>query len=200
MPCERLHAIGVPLDPLLGDDDALHLVGALADAGERRVAIEPLDVVFLGVAVGAVDAHATRCCSPAPPRRRSTSPCRPPCRSARRGRRPAAASSVSRRAARARVAISPSLSWIAWCSQIGLPKVLRIWAYSVASLQRALGDADAARGDVDAAELEPAGRLVEAPALDLADQVVGRNAVVLEDQLGRIDRLVAELLELAADA
>ena len=43
--------------PLAGDDQALHLVGALADAGERRVAIEPLDVVFLGIAVGAMDAH-----------------------------------------------------------------------------------------------------------------------------------------------
>ena len=67
-------------------------------------------------------------------------------------------------------------------------------------LERALGDADAARGDVDAAELQPARRLVEALALDAADQVVGRDAVVLEDQLAGIDRLVAELLELAADA
>ena len=65
--------------------------------------------------------------------------------------------------------------------------------------QRAFGDADAARRDVDAPELEPAGRLVEALAFDLADQVVGRNAIVLEDQLGGIDRLVAELLELAPD-
>ena len=66
-------------------------------------------------------------------------------------------------------------------------------------LQRAFGDADAARGDVDAAELEPAGRLVEALPLDPADQVVGRNAIVLEHELGGVDRLVAELLELAAD-
>src|SRR5580692_6191368 len=43
--------------PLPGDDELLHFVGALADAGERRIAIEPLDVVFLGIAVGAVDAH-----------------------------------------------------------------------------------------------------------------------------------------------
>src|SRR6188472_740369 len=56
-----------------------------------------------------------------------------------------AASSVSSRAARARVAISPIFSAIAWCSMIGL------------------------------------------------------HAVVLEDQLARIDRVVAELLELAAD-
>ena len=41
--------------------------------------------------------------------------------------------SVSSRAARARVAISPIFRAIAWCSMIGLPKVWRICAYSVAS-------------------------------------------------------------------
>ncbi len=39
----------------------------------------------------------------------------------------AAACSISNRAASARVAMSPSLSWMAWCSQMGLPKVLRSW-------------------------------------------------------------------------
>src|SRR5690348_15589272 len=47
----------VLLDQLLRDDDALHLVGAFADAQQRRVAVEPLDREFLGVAVAAVDAH-----------------------------------------------------------------------------------------------------------------------------------------------
>ena len=65
--------------------------------------------------------------------------------------------------------------------------------------QRALGDADTARRHVDAAEFEAAGHLGEAAALDLADQMIGRDAVILEDQLAQIDRLVAELLELAAD-
>src|SRR5258708_13791049 len=51
---------GVPARPLARDDEALHLVGALADAGERCVTIEPLDVVFLRIAVGAVDAHGLR--------------------------------------------------------------------------------------------------------------------------------------------
>ena len=76
---------------------------------------------------------------------------------------------------------------------------MRVCAYSVASLQRAFRDADAARGDVDAAELEPAGGLVEALALDAADQMIGGHAIVLEDELGGVDRLVAELLQLAAD-
>ena len=64
--------------------------------------------------------------------------------------------------------------------------------------QRPFGDADAARRDVDASELEPAGRLVEASPFRLADEVIGRNAIILEDQLGGIDCLVAELLQLAA--
>ena len=76
---------------------------------------------------------------------------------------------------------------------------MRICAYSRGELQRALGDADAARGDVDAAELQPAGDLEEAPAFDAADQVIGRHAIILEHQLGGIDRLVAELRQLAAD-
>ena len=67
-------------------------------------------------------------------------------------------------------------------------------------LQRAFRHADAARGDVDAPELQPARRLVEALAFDAADQVLGRDAIVLEHQLAGIDRLVAELLQLAADA
>src|SRR6516165_7541949 len=48
---------GIPLDELLRDDDALHLVGALADAGERRITVKTFDVEFLRVAIGAVDAH-----------------------------------------------------------------------------------------------------------------------------------------------
>ena len=67
-------------------------------------------------------------------------------------------------------------------------------------LERAFGDADAARRHVDAAERQPAGRLHEALALDAADQVVLGDAVVLEHQLARVDRVVAELLELLADA
>ena len=39
-----------------------------------------------------------------------------------------AALRVSRRAASSLVAMSASLSWMAWCSAIGLPKVSRCWA------------------------------------------------------------------------
>ena len=39
-----------------------------------------------------------------------------------------AALRVSSRAASSRVAMSASFSWMAWCSAMGLPKVLRSWA------------------------------------------------------------------------
>src|SRR6185437_2222159 len=48
----------VTLQQLAADDHALDLRGALADQQQRRVAIEALDLVFLGVAVAAVDAEA----------------------------------------------------------------------------------------------------------------------------------------------
>ncbi len=61
-----------------------------------------------------------------------------------------------------RVAMSASFSWIAWCSQIGLPKVLRICG-THGIVERRLRDADAARRDVDAAQLEPAQRVLRTP-------------------------------------
>jgi hypothetical protein len=40
------------------DDHPLDLARALADQEQRRVAVEPLDLVLLAVAVAAVDAEA----------------------------------------------------------------------------------------------------------------------------------------------
>ncbi len=65
-------------------------------------------------------------------------------------------------------------------------------------VERRLRQSHAARGNVDAAELERAERVLEAQSLLAADQPVGRNPIVLEHQLGRVDALVAELLQLAA--
>src|SRR5215210_6734297 len=45
----------VALQQLLADDHALDLGGALADQQQRRVPVEPLDLVLLRVAVAAVD-------------------------------------------------------------------------------------------------------------------------------------------------
>src|SRR4051794_35218137 len=48
----------VALQELLADHHALDLRGALADQEQRRVAVEALDLVLLRVAVAAVDAEA----------------------------------------------------------------------------------------------------------------------------------------------
>src|SRR4051794_5227391 len=47
----------VALQELLADDHALDLRRALADQQQRRVAVQALDLVLLGVAVAAVDAE-----------------------------------------------------------------------------------------------------------------------------------------------
>ena len=54
-------------------------------------------------------------------------------------------------------------------------------------LERRVGDAHAARGDVDAAEFEPVEDLLEAASLDAADQAIHRDPVVVEAQLAGID-------------
>ena len=66
-------------------------------------------------------------------------------------------------------------------------------------LERGIGEADAAGRDVDPAELEPGHDLDKAVALRAADQATLRHAVVLEEQLGGIAAVVAELLQPAAD-
>ena len=91
---------------------------------------------------------------------------------------------------------------MAWCSAIGLPNVRRSWLYFSAELERALGQAHAAGGDVDAADLERVHHLGEAlvePGLLAAEDVLGRDAVAVEDELGRLDALVAHLLDLRRD-
>ena len=74
----------VPLQQLLADHHALDLRGALADQQQRRVAVEPLDLVLLRVAVAAVDAEGSPRRPPCRSPRRTASPCRPRGRSARR--------------------------------------------------------------------------------------------------------------------
>ena len=62
----------------------------------------------------------------------------------------------------------------------------------------AFGQADTTRRDVDAAKLQPTGRLKEALPLDTTNQVVGGDAVIIEDQLCTVDAVITELLELLA--
>ena len=66
-------------------------------------------------------------------------------------------------------------------------------------VEAGLGDADAARGHVDAAQLQAAESVLETLALDSADELVGIHAVILEGELGGVDPAIAKLLELAAD-
>ena len=66
-------------------------------------------------------------------------------------------------------------------------------------VERPLGNADAARGDVHAADLDARHHLLEPAPLLAAEQVRRRDAVIGEDQLRCLDPLVAELLELGRD-
>ena len=93
--------------------------------------------------------------------------------------------------------MSASLSWMAWCSAIGLPKVSRSLGVRERRVEGGPGDADGAGGDVDAADLEHAEDL-RRPRPGLADQVGGRDAVVGVGHLDRLDALVAELADVLA--
>src|SRR6185503_6761253 len=193
---EAMPSYPVPLDELPGDDDALHFVGALADAEQRRVAVKALDHEFLRVAVAAVDAHRLvrvlegglggEVLGHAGLEVAALAPVvdlgRLPYQQARclDARRHLAELELDRLVLADRLAEGLAL--------LRVPQRLG---------ERRLRDADAACRDVDAPELEPAGRLLEAAAF-LADEVTRGDAVVLEDELGRVDALVAELLELAA--
>ncbi len=82
-----------------------------------------------------------------------------------------------------------------------LAEGLALLAVAEGQLERALGDADAAGGDVDAADLERVHHLHEAlpdAGLLAAQHPLGRAAVAVVDELGRLDALVAHLLDLRA--
>ncbi len=68
-------------------------------------------------------------------------------------------------------------------------------------LERALGEPDAAGGDVHAPEVERVHHLHEAlvqALLFAAEDVLGRAAIAVEHELGGLDALVAHLLDLRA--
>src|SRR5215208_4362004 len=199
--CGRLRGASsrlVPLHPLLRDDDALHLVRALANAGEGRVAVEPFDIVLLRVAIGAVNAHRLgrvlegglrgevfrhACLEIAALAAVKAAGC-----IKRQKPRGAGAGHHLAELKLDRLVLADRLA--EGLSDLGVFRC---------ETEGAFRNADAARCDVDASELETAGRLIEALAL-LADQVVPGEPVILEHELGRIDALVAELLEPLADA
>ena len=68
-----------------------------------------------------------------------------------------------------------------------------------AFIQRRLGDADATRRDVDAAQFQPAEGMFQPLPFHAADQAVGGDAVIVEHKFRAVDALVAKLFELPAD-
>ena len=66
-------------------------------------------------------------------------------------------------------------------------------------LERALRDAERARGHVDAADLDRGHVLHEPLTFFPAEQVRRREPVIVERDLGRLDALVAELLDVLPD-
>ena len=68
-----------------------------------------------------------------------------------------------------------------------------------AELEGPVGDAARPRRDVDAAHLDAVHHLVEALARLAAEDLLGTDPVALEDGLGRVDALVAHLVDLARD-
>ena len=79
--------------------------------------------------------------------------------------------------------------------------MLRDWLAEGASLlrvtqrvtQRTGCDTGATSCHVDTAEFEAAHGLLETTTLDSADQLLGRDTIVFEDEFSAVDRLVAEL-------
>ncbi len=67
-----------------------------------------------------------------------------------------------------------------------------------AQLERALRDADGARRGLDAGQLEGLHQLLEALALDAAEQRLGRHAEAVEGDLVFLHAAIAEHLDLAA--
>ena len=175
---------------MLRNDHALNLVRAFADHGERRIAVEALDVVLLRVTVRAVNPHRLDAVLERRLRREVF-------------RHPrfhiAALTTVERRGGvegkqargsctgchvsqleRDRLVLADRLA-----ERLACLRILR------RERERAFRNSNAARGDVDPAELQPPGDLVKTLTFDFPDQMVGGHAVVREDQLRGVDRLIA---------
>jgi hypothetical protein len=177
-------ALAVALEELASDDEALDLVGALADDHERGVAEEPLHGGVREDAAPAGDAHGLR--------RRflrglggielgharlevaalgAVLHARRPAGEEPRGFHPRGDAGES--------------------GEGGLGGILTHSGRRL--LEGGLRDADRPRGDIDAARLEPGHDVLEAAPLHPAHQIGDGNRKGVEDQLGGIHTLVAEL-------
>ena len=81
----------------------------------------------------------------------------------------------------------------------GFAKRLALFCILKRQGKRAPRHADAARRDVDAAELQTAGSLLEAQTFDLADEFVFGNAKILEHEFRAVDRSVAQFFQFFSD-
>src|SRR6476620_12057056 len=191
----------VPLEELLADNHALDLRGSLADQQQRRVAVEALDLVLLRVAVAAVDAEAFLDAVLAALRGEELG---------HPGLEVGALAGVlhPRRFAGDQAG---SLDLGRHVGELELDRLvvgdrlaegLPFLAVAKGKLEGALGDADAAGGDVDAADLKRIHHLHEALAetrLLAAEDALRRALVAVVDELSRLDALVAHLLDLGRD-
>src|SRR3954447_9244088 len=188
----------VPLEELLADNHALDLGGSLADQQQRRVAVEALDLVLLRVAVAAVDAEAFFDAILAGLRSEQL-------------RHPGLEVGALAGVLHPRRFAGDEAGGLELGRHVGeleldrlvggdrLAEGLSFLAVAEGELERALTDADAAGGDVDAADLERVHHLDEALAearLLAAEDALGRAPVAVVDELGRLDALVAHLLDL----
>src|SRR3954471_4169478 len=193
-----LHLDLVPLQELLPDHHALDLRGSLADQQQRRVAVEALDLVLLRVAVAAVDAEAFFDAVLAGLRGEELG-------------HPGLEVGALAGVLHPRCFAGDEAGGLELGRHIGeleldrlvggnrLAEGLPFLAVAEGQLQRPLSDADAAGGDVDAADLERVHHLDKALAdagLLAAEHALRRTLVAVVDELGRLDALVAHLLDL----
>src|SRR6187551_766557 len=191
----------VPLQQLLTDHHALDLRGPLADQEQRRVAVEALDLVLLRVAVATVDAEALLDALLAGLRGEQL----------RHPRLQVGALTGVLHPRRFTGDKSGRLDLGRHVGELELDRLvlgdrlaegLALLAVAEGQLQRPLGDADTARGDVYPADLERVHHLHETlsdASLLTTQYPLGRAAVAVVDQLGRLDALVAHLLDLGRD-
>src|SRR5215210_5598719 len=191
----------VALQELAADDHALDLRGALADQQQRRVAVEPLDLVLLRVAVAAVDAEGVLDDLLAGLGGEELRHAGLEVRALARVLHPGG---LEREQAR-RLDLGGHVGELELDGLVlgdRLAERRALLRVAQRQLERPLRDADAAGGDVHAADLERVHHLrealVEAGVLAAEDHV-GRAAVAVEHQLRRLDALVAHLLDLRWD-
>src|SRR5882757_6063749 len=190
----------VALEDLFADHHALDLGGPLADQEERGIAVEALDLVLLRVAVATVDAEGVL--DVFLPRLRGQE-----LRHA--GLEVGALAGVlhPRRFAGDQAGRLQARRHV---GELELDRLMlgdllaegfALLAVFERQLERSLGDADAAGGDVDAADLERVHHLREAlaDAVGATEDAGGRALVAVVDELGGLDALVAHLLDLRRD-